>query len=106
MTHWAPSHWVIIAGMAVITYVLRAAPLVIPWRRIDPRIERRLSYLPPALFAALIVPSLLAPAGTLQGGIRLWAGLLGLAVGWRTRSIPITILAGLGTYALLGRLGP
>lgn len=102
----AERHWLTIAGMAVITYVLRAAPMIAPPGRIDARIERRLRYLPPALFAALIVPSLLAPAGTLQGGIRLWAGLLGLAVGWRTRSIPATIVAGLGTFALLRWLVP
>jgi branched-subunit amino acid transport protein len=102
----AIEHWGIIAGMAVITYVLRAAPLVAPWGQIDVRLERRLRYLPPALFAALIVPSLLAPAGTLEGGVRLWAGLFGLAAGWRTRSIPLTIVAGLGAFALLRWLGP
>jgi branched-subunit amino acid transport protein len=102
----AGSHWPIIAGMAVITYALRAAPMIAPWGRIDPRIEQRLRYLPPALFAALIVPSLLAPAGTLEGGVRLWAGLFGLAVGWRTRSIPVTIVAGLAAFALLRRLAP
>lgn len=95
------NHWPVIAGMAAITYALRAAPLIGPTGRIGAGIERRLRYLPPALFAALIVPSLLAPAGTFEGGIRLWAGLLGLAVGWRTRSIPVTIVAGLGTFALL-----
>jgi branched-subunit amino acid transport protein len=99
-------HWVIIAGMAAITYALRAAPVIAPWRRIDARLERRLRYLPPALFAALIVPSLLAPAGTLEGGVRLWAGLVGLAVGWCTRSIPLTILAGLSAFALLRWLLP
>ena len=95
------SHWLVIVGMAVITYALRSLPLIARWGRIDVRIEQRLRYLPPALFAALIVPSLLAPAGTLVGGVRLWAGLLGLAVGWRTRNIPVTILAGLGAFALL-----
>lgn len=101
----AGGHWPIIAGMAAITYALRAVPMIAPWGRIDARIEQRLRYLPPALFAALIVPSLLAPAGTLQGGVRLWAGFFGMAVGWRTRSIPVTILAGLGTFALLRWLG-
>ncbi len=99
------SHWPAIIGMAVVTYALRAVPLLAPARPIDARVEQRLRYLPPALFAALIVPSLLAPAGALQGGIRLWAGLFGLAVGWRTRNIPVTIVAGLGAYALLRLLG-
>jgi branched-subunit amino acid transport protein len=105
MTPQAQRQWLIIAGMAAITYLLRAGPLLAPRGRIDGRIEQRLRYLPPALFAALIVPSLLAPAGTLEGGVRLWAGLLGLAAGWRTRSIPVTIVAGLGTFALLRWLG-
>lgn len=83
----------------------RAAPLLAPARHIDMRIGQRLRYLPPALFAALIVPSLLAPAGTLQGGVRLWAWLIGLGAGWFTRSIPITIIVGLGVYALLRWLG-
>lgn len=100
------NHWPAIIGMAAVTYVLRAAPLLASARRIDVRNEHRLRYLPPALFAALIVPSLLAPAGTLQGGVRLLAGLIGLVVGWRTRSIPVTIVAGLGVYALLRSLRP
>lgn len=99
------SHWPAIIGMAAVTYALRAAPLLAPARRIDARLEQRLRYLPSALFAALIVPSLLAPAGTVQGGFRLAAGVFGLLVGWRTRSIPATIVAGLGAYALLRWLG-
>lgn len=99
------NHWPAIVGMAAVTYALRAAPLLAPTRRNDARLEQRLRYLPPALFAALIVPSLLAPGGMLQGGIRLLAGLFGLAVGWRTRSIPVTIIAGLGAYAVLRWLG-
>jgi len=67
----------------------------------DVALERWLRYLPPALFAALIVPSLLAPRGTLETGPRLWAGLVGVAIGWRTRSIPATIAVGLGTFALI-----
>jgi len=100
------NHWPVIVAMAAITYVLRAAPLIVPMGRIEAGLERRLRQLPPALFAALIVPALLAPAGALLGGVRLWAGLLGLVVGWRTRSIPVTIAAGLSAYALLRWLAP
>lgn len=95
------NHWLVIAGMASITYMLRAAPLITSWGRVEAGVARHLRHLPPALFAALIVPALLAPAGTLDGGVRLWAGLVGLAAGWRTRSIPVTIVAGLVAYAVL-----
>ena len=100
------NHWPVIAGMAAITYVLRAAPLIASVGRVEAVVARNLRHLPPALFAALIVPALLAPAGTMQGGVRLWAGLAGLAAGWRTRSIPVTIVTGLAAYAFLRWLVP
>lgn len=95
------NHWFVIVGMAIITYVLRAAPLIASSGRVEAALARHLRHLPPALFAALIVPALLAPSGTMQGGVRLWAGLLGLAAGWRTKSIPVTIATGLAAYAFL-----
>jgi branched-subunit amino acid transport protein len=94
------SAWPVIVAMAAVTYALRVAPLVVVSDRLGTALERWLRYLPPALFAALIVPSLLAPAGAVQTGPRLWAGLVGLAIGWRTRSIPATIIVGLGMFAV------
>ncbi len=72
------TRWLVILGMAAVTYVLRALPLVVSWGKVDRVLERGLRYIPPALFAALIVPSLLAPAGTPETGPRLWAGLFGV----------------------------
>ena len=95
------SSWSVILGMAAVTYALRALPFVLGRGGMDAALERWLRYLPPALFAALIAPSLLAPGGTLQIGPRFWAGLVGVVTAWRTRSIPATIVVGLGALAFL-----
>lgn len=61
-----------------------------------------LRMIPPAAFAALVVPALLRPHGTLDlltPG--LFAGLLAAAVAWWSRSIAATIAVGLVAAVVL-----
>jgi branched-subunit amino acid transport protein len=93
--------WMTIVAMALVTYASRSMPLLTHWKAPHPFIERTLRYVPPAVLAALATPALLAPGSSLEVGPRLWAGLLGAAIPWRTESLPLTISAGLVTFALL-----
>ena len=93
--------WLIILGMALTAYATRALPLLAHWAAPHPLARRALAYVPPAVMAAFVAPGLLAPSDTLELGPHLWAGLVGAAVAWRTLSLPLTIVAGLGAFALL-----
>ncbi len=94
------SVWLTIAGMALATFAIRALPMLTLHGTPPPWLDRALRYVPPAIFAALVVPALLAPDGRLAAGPHLWAGLLGAVVAFRTRNMALTIAAGLLAYAL------
>jgi branched-subunit amino acid transport protein len=97
--------WLTLAGMALVTYATRVIPFLSMGRQPAPWLERALRYVPPAIFASLIVPALLAPAGQLAAGPPLWAGLIGLVVAWRTKHMALTVGAGLAALALFRMLG-
>ena len=102
-----------ILGMALVTYVPRVLPLVLLARRpLPPLVREWLALLPPALMAALVAQAVLIPGGELRVG---WdnpsvvPALLSLLVAWRTRSLALTVVAGMAAAAtwhrLLGLLG-
>jgi branched-subunit amino acid transport protein len=95
--------WLVLVAMGLATYATRALPLLIVWRHPHPLLGRVLHYMPPAIFAALIVPSILTPSGSwIEISSTLWAGLAGALVAWRTRSMILTIIAGLAAFTLAG----
>jgi branched-subunit amino acid transport protein len=60
-------------------------------------VRRALRFVPPAVLTALVLPELLMPAGYLDLSLanhRWLAGLIAGLVAWRTKSAPLTILAG------------
>jgi branched-subunit amino acid transport protein len=68
------------------------------------RLQRGLRFVPVSVLIALIVPDLLVVEGALSiwpGNIRLLAGLVAIAAAWRTHSILVTLLAGMGALLLL-----
>lgn len=93
--------YVVILGMALVTYATRALAIFLLSRRLPPALERFLAHIPAAVFAALVAPPLLAPEGALTVGLPAAAAIPAAAVGWRTRQVFPTILAGLGSYWLL-----
>ncbi len=99
------SVWLTIFGMAMVTYATRAIPLLTMRGQPNPKLARFLSYVPPAIFAALIVPALFAPSGSIEVGAALYAGLFGVLVAWRSHNMAITIIAGLAAFALLRAAG-
>ena len=99
----------LIAGMAAVTYVPRAAPLMLLASRALPdRLMRWLAMVPPAVLAALLAPELLL---RVQDGekafflssdnVFLLACLPTVAVGWISRSFFGTVATGMALVALL-----
>jgi branched-subunit amino acid transport protein len=90
--------WVIL-GMAVVTYATRASLLLAGGRvHLSPRLEQALRYLPVALLTAIVVPALLVRNDALALTWRndyLWAGIVCIAVAWRTKNVLWTVLTGL-----------
>lgn len=97
--------WLIIIGLAAGTYLLRLS-FIQAWQWIDvpPALARALRYVPPAVFAALVLPALTVSGGVIDvspGNERLVAGVLAAAVAWYTRSVILTLCAGMGALWLL-----
>lgn len=98
--------WVIIVGMAAVTYLNRACLLLLAGRfMLPPAWQAALKYAPASALAAIVVPDLLAPSGTLDltlGNVRLLAGLAGVAITVASRSTLAGIVGGmLALHAML-----
>lgn len=95
--------WIAVIAVGLGTYLLRASMIVTyRTRSAGPgRTPRALRHLTPAVLAALVVPALLVPEDTvtLQLPVVL-AALVAGAVAWRTRAIPLVLLAGVGVHQL------
>lgn len=91
--------WLTLIGMALVTFALRAAFLVLP-----PGIElpalfgRALRYVPAAVLTAIWAPEVLVKNEQLP------AGVVAIAVAWRWRMTFATILAGLAALHLFAWL--
>jgi branched-subunit amino acid transport protein len=96
--------YAVILGMALVTFGTRALAVFLLARRLAPALERFLGHIPAAVFAALIAPPLFAPEGAFAPGMGAVAAIPAAAVAWRTRQVLPTILAGMGTYWVLGWL--
>lgn len=82
--------WLILLGMALVTFALRAAFLVLPPGLELPALFRRaLRYVPAAVLTAIWAPEVLVKNEQLP------AGVVAIAVAWRWRMTFATILAGL-----------
>ena len=96
---------IVLAGAG--TYLLRVSFLAAARRLVDlpPLTDRILRQIPPAVLAALVVPALVRPEGTLD----LWqpellAGLVAAYVSWRTRNIALTLVVGMGVLVAVRQL--
>lgn len=89
--------WLTLAGMAIVTYGLRASFLLLPPGIETPAFLRRaLRYVPAAVLTAIWAPELAFAPGVEQ----LAAGVVAIAVAWRWRLTFVTILAGLAALHL------
>jgi branched-subunit amino acid transport protein len=100
--------WATLAGMTLVTYLLRASFLVLPpGVETPPLVRRALRYVPAAVLTAIWAPELLLQNQVLYLSLqneRLLAGAVAIAAAWRWRMTSITIAAGLAALHLFDRL--
>jgi branched chain amino acid efflux pump len=101
--------WIMLLG-GMLTFGMRLSFIYLLGRVNVPDVVRRaLRFVPPAVLSALVFPELFMPSGYLDIGLsnhRWLAGLIAIVVAWRTRSIFVTILAGMIALLLLQLLLP
>ena len=97
--------WLVLLLGGLITFGMRFS-LIYLFGRFDvpDALRKALHYVPPAVLSAIIFPELFIRNGTLNLSLdnyRLMAGLVAILVAWFTKSILITILAGMLALFLL-----
>ncbi|MBE3581440.1 MAG: AzlD domain-containing protein [Thermoanaerobacteraceae bacterium] len=100
--------WLVIIGMALVTYLPRMLPLVLLSRvRLPDIFLRWLGYIPAAVLAALLAPALFLPEGkfALVGNPYLLAAIPAGLVAVKTRSIALTILSGMLAMIVFQHVG-
>lgn len=97
----------VIALMAVITFLCRAVPMLALTdpERLPPWIRQWLEYMPPAVLAATVAPAVLAPGGVIAIGPDLAAFAVCLVVAIRTRKILPPVISGLAVLLVLRWMG-
>ncbi|MFC5970426.1 AzlD domain-containing protein [Halomarina salina] len=92
--------WLVVLAAGLGTFAIRFSFLAVFERTgtVPPRLRRPLRYVPPAVFAALVVPALVF-GGEGSGAaaftpLRLVAGSVAAVVAWRTESVLWTIVSG------------
>jgi branched-subunit amino acid transport protein len=90
--------WLTLAGMTVVTFGSRYAGLALQ-TQLPAFWVRFLHFVPIAVFAALVTPSLEGDLG--EGEIRAAAGALTALVAWRTANLGLAIAAGMLAFWLL-----
>jgi branched chain amino acid efflux pump len=97
--------WLIILGVAAVTFLLRASFLLFADPHKFPHAFRQaLTFVPPAVLAAIVAPGLLMPQGSFDPTLanpRWIAGLVAIAVAARTRHPLASIAVGLPVLWLL-----
>lgn len=95
--------------MAVVTYLPRLLPtLFLSGRTLRPVISSWLRLVPPAVLAAMLVPSLLVHDNSVDLGVDnlfFWAALIAFPVAWKWNSLFATVIVGMGLVALGRYLG-
>lgn len=90
--------------MAVVTYIPRLLPTIfLNGKNLQPFLVAWLRLIPPAVLAAMLVPSLVIRENSIQFGadnLYLWSGVVALAVAWKCNSLSATVLVGMGLVAL------
>lgn len=90
----------VVAVIGVLTFAIRVSFIALFGRldEIPPSVQRPLQYVPAAVLAAIVLPAFVT-LGPDRGGLaadKLVGGGLAAAVAWRTESILLTMLTGMG----------
>jgi branched-subunit amino acid transport protein len=93
----------LVGGMAAVTFLIRYVMHPVSGKMaFPPVLERILAYVPPAVLTAIILPAVIFPSGP-EAGFSLdnpyLVGAVGaFAIGWVTRNLLVTIVAGMGVF--------
>jgi branched-subunit amino acid transport protein len=98
---------IVLAGAG--TFAMRASFIAAATRlaTVPPWADRILRQIPPAALAAIVLPALIRPEGTvdlLQP--RLAAGVLAGLVAWKTRNVLLTLVLGIGGLMAIEAVWP
>ena len=91
----------LILAVAIASYATRIAGFTLNRKAIPRRLNRMLTYVPIAAFAALVVPGLSSEDGSLDA-VRIVAAALAAVAVLLTRQLWAALLAGMVVYWLLG----
>lgn len=107
MTKYGPlAIWTAIVAIGIATFAIRLS-FIFLFGRIDdvpPKLELALRFVPPAVLAALVVPSLVTVRPSVSAtllDVRLIAGVVAGGVAWRTEDVFATIGVGMGVLWVL-----
>jgi branched-subunit amino acid transport protein len=93
---------ILVAGMALVTFAVRYPVLALITKvNLPPSLLAALKFIPPAVLTAIIVPSLLAPAGDIEFSLTndyLVAGLVTALVATRTKNLLLTLAIGMAAF--------
>jgi len=93
------SLWLTIVLAGLLTFAIRLSFIFLLGRISVPAWFRRaLRFVPVAVLSAIIVPETLSRNGALDvtpGNPQIWSAVLAVVVAWRTRSVLLTIAAGM-----------
>ena len=99
------SIWLLILGMALITFVIRYSLFAFPDLRFPALVRQGLHFVPTAVLTAIVVPGMLLPDGQqwhlALDNAYLLAGLACIAIAAVTRHLLATIGGGLLVFFLL-----
>jgi branched-subunit amino acid transport protein len=102
-TFWIGLLATIVVGIG--TYLMRAGFVVaLAEREFPPVVKEALGFVAPGVMAALVV-SLALGGSEPAGWIEIAALVVGGLVGWRTRSLPWVLVAGMATLWILRAVG-
>lgn len=93
--------WLLIIIVGLVTYGFRLSFIFLSGRGtedVSPVLDRILVLIPAAVLAAMIAPEILLLKSTATfswANERLWAGLIGLVVAWRTSNLFTTVAVGM-----------
>ncbi|WP_027856301.1 AzlD domain-containing protein [Marinobacterium jannaschii] len=97
--------WLLIAGMALLTFLPRYLPMGIAGRiRLSVRIERLLAFIPIAILSAMVAPTTLIRQGEIDltlSNYQLLAAATAISCALLTRRLLPTMISGLAVFALL-----
>lgn len=89
--------WVVVLIAGIATFLIRFSFIALFGRVSVPApLERSLKYIAPSVLAALAVPAIIAPDGSIDPlSVFVPAAILGGLAAWRTRSIGAAIVVGM-----------